>query len=129
MQEKYDSHILNKDRARKEKDADKLSANKNSHICIMACLDFEKIVNTPRSEASALYYKRKLNVYNSTIFDVVAKQSYCYVWSENYARKGSNEVASCLLDFTEKRVAEGITEFRFYSDNCINTTLPSSIRS
>lgn len=65
-----------------------------------------------------MYYSRKLSVYNFTIYDVGRHRALCYVWSENDAKKGSNEVGSCLLHFFETMAKEGVTEFWLYSDNC-----------
>ena len=59
-----------------------------------------------------------MSVYNFTVYDVLKHKAYCYLWSENDAKKGSNEVASCLLHFIELKIAEGISKFSSYSDNC-----------
>ena len=82
------------------------------------CFDFKKILCTPKTEASCLYYKRKLCVYNFTIYDVVRHQGFCYIWTENDAKKGASEVSSCLLDFIQRKVADGVETFIMWSDNC-----------
>ena len=100
MEIKYQEHINNRDTIRKLKTNDSVLARKDTgkHIS-MICFDFQKVLTTPHSEASCLYYKRKLSVYNFTIYDVGRHKGYCYVWCENDAKKGSNEVASCILDY------------------------------
>lgn len=117
LSNQYNIHIENKEKSRNLKTEEKIIATENKQSC-MITFDFEKVLATPKTEASSLYYKRKLSVYNFTIYDVGRHEAYCYVWSENDARKGSNEVASCLLDYFEKRVSEGITDFFLWSDNC-----------
>lgn len=52
------------------------------------------------------------------MFDAAGKEGFCYVWDESVARRGANEVSSCLYDFIEEFVKRGTREFRFWSDNC-----------
>ena len=52
------------------------------------------------------------------MFEHHSKQGYCYVWDQTVAAKAAIEVASCLFKFIEAKVADGIKEFIFYSDNC-----------
>lgn len=46
------------------------------------------------------------------------KGAVCYVWDESVASRGANEVSSCLLNFIQEQVETGVTELRFWSDNC-----------
>ena len=117
LEEKYTVHIKNKETSRKIKEEDKEQAKTSQSTC-MACFDFQKVLSSPKTEASCLYYKRKLSVFNFTIYDIVLHEGVCYIWSENDAKKGSNEVASCLQDFIIKKISKGIKKFFFWSDNC-----------
>lgn len=110
-------HIANKEVVRTLKDIDKSRA-KNSDSVVTAVYDLQKILNTPQSEVSIFYYKRKLATYNFTIFDMGKRVGYCYVWNETIGRKGSNEISSFVFDFIKMKVQEGYTEFNFYSDSC-----------
>lgn len=76
------------------------------------------VLTTPKTEASCMYYSRKHSEYNFLIYDVDRHEGFCYVWSENDAKKGSNKVASCLLNYIEKRASEGIKDFYLWSDCC-----------
>lgn len=116
LENTYKAHIDNKDTARKIK-ADKNDAKERKNSC-MIVFDFQKVLIIPKTEASSLYYNRKLSVFNFTIYDVIRHEAYCYMWSENDAKKGSNEVVSCLLDFIEKKASMGIKDFFLWSDNC-----------
>lgn len=115
---KHKLHIDNKKNARALKNIDKIEAqSKLSDICT-AMFDFQKINNTPHGEISVLYYKRKLSVYNFTIFDAGSKEAACYMWDETVAKRGANEVASCLFSFINRKAKVGVKDFRLWSDNC-----------
>lgn len=118
MKESYDLHIQNKEVAGGIKDQDKANAKANPDTICFAVFDLEKILETPRLKAGLLYYLRKLNFYNFTIWDGVFKQGHCFTWHEGEGRKGANEVATSVLKFIEVKVAGGILIFIFWSDNC-----------
>ncbi|CAB3237615.1 unnamed protein product [Arctia plantaginis] len=103
--------------ARNLKNKDKEDATLNSNI-LAATFDFQKELPSPHGEVSILYYKRKLSTYNFTVFNMGTKDATCYMWHEGIANRGANEVASCLYDFIKEHKRKGITEFRFWSDNC-----------
>lgn len=117
LENTYKFHCVNKEKSRQLKDDDKKEASKNPQTSVI-CFDFQKILSTPKTEASCLYYKRKLSVYNFTIYDVVRHEGFCYVWTENDAKKGANEVSSCLLHYIQKKVEDGVNNFSLWSDNC-----------
>lgn len=93
---------------------------KREHFMNLDCvLQFlQKVLNTPQGEASSFYYKRKFATYNLMIYDIGKKMGYCYVWNESEAKRGSNEIGTCLLKFIKHMTKKGVNEFRFYSDNC-----------
>ena len=69
LRQSYAAHIENKKQARQIKKQDKELAKQNDDTCII-CFDFQKVLTTPKTEASSLYYKRKLSTYNFTIYDI-----------------------------------------------------------
>lgn len=79
--------------------------------------DLEKVLQTPQSEVSSFYYKRKLLTYNFTIY-TGTKEGYCFMWDESIGKRGSNEISTCILKFIKIMKERGIKEFSFYSDNC-----------
>ncbi|CAH1163388.1 unnamed protein product [Phaedon cochleariae] len=115
--EDYTSHIASKFVVRELKSQHKAIAQQSSSV-VLACYDLEKILSTPMSEVSLFYYKRKLAVYNLTIFDVGKSEGFCYIWDETIAKKGANEVSSAVFMFIEMKVKDGFNNFIFYSDNC-----------
>lgn len=84
----------------------------------MAAFDLEKVLTTPQGETSTFYNKRKLSTYNFTIYDIGKKEGFCYMWNESDAKRGANEIATCLFMFLKQKKDDDIQEFFFYSDNC-----------
>lgn len=99
LKEQHKRHQSHKTIARQLKNSDKNAAVLSNGIILCATFDFQKVLSCPHGQMSVLYYKRKLSCYNFTIFDVSTKKGYCYVWDESVAKRGSNEVASCLYNF------------------------------
>lgn len=116
--QKHGEHLKRKQKARDIKDEDKADAIKSNGKIVMACFDFQKILNCPQGNVGLFYYKRKLSVLNFTVFDLARLEAYCYMWPEVNGKHGACEVCSCLLKFIEDKVHNGAKEFRFWSDNC-----------
>nr|CAH7751113.1 unnamed protein product [Callosobruchus chinensis] len=117
LRENYERHIANKLLARYMKDNDKQRAMNDKTICV-ACFDLQKVLATPQSNVSDFYYKSKYATYNFTVYDIGKNEGYCYVWHEQIAKRGSNEIASCLWKFLENQKNKGIKTVILYSDNC-----------
>jgi len=62
----------------------------------------------------------KENLLRTILLFIDKKQPYCYMWCESDGKRGSNEIGAYLLNFI-KLIKEnhGISEFSFYSDNCV----------
>lgn len=117
LKDSYDLHVKEKDEVRKLKDNEK--ANSSQDTISVACFDLEKVLYIPQSEVSRFYYKRKYAVYNFTIYDVLMKKGFCYVWHQEIAKRGAIEISSCLWHYIKHEVVEkGKTEVSFYSDSC-----------
>lgn len=115
--QRFLEHQAQKKKARSIKQADKTEACENPEI-VVATFDFQKVLQTPHGEVSIFYYKRKLNTFNFTLFELGNKTATCYMWHECIAKRGANEVSSCLYDFIKVNAEKGVHEFRFWSDNC-----------
>lgn len=114
----YENHLKEKRIARDLKASEKTESRNNSHV-LAVTFDFQKVLSCPFGEISIFYYKRKLAVYNFTLFEMGSKTGKCYMWHEATAKRGSNEVASCLYEYINEQVQNNdVTDFRFWSDNC-----------
>jgi hypothetical protein len=64
------------------------------------------------------YYKRKLSIYNFTVFVMGNNIGTCFVWDETVGGRGCNEVGSCLIKWIEEQAAKGVKEISLISDIC-----------
>jgi hypothetical protein len=119
LNEEYESHLRNKKKAREEKFHDKLRAKEDSEF-VAACFDLEQVLPTPKCFESSVYYKRQLNNYNFTIYDLGTKDGYSYLWNESIASRGACEIASCIFDFICVKASAGVKKLVFFSDNCVS---------
>ncbi|CAG4918382.1 unnamed protein product [Colias eurytheme] len=81
-----------KDLCRLEKKSD-IASCENNDDKIICCYDMQAILQTPSGNDSLFFYKRRLNVYNCTVYDVLEKTAHCYLWNESLGGKGCDEVA------------------------------------
>lgn len=96
----WDQHKHREKVAMEIKFDDKLkSALDNGLTFRTISFDLQAILSLPFAGDNQLYYRRKLNVYNFTIFDSFKNDGYCYVWDEYNGKKGSAEVGSCLIKY------------------------------
>ncbi|KAG6464304.1 hypothetical protein O3G_MSEX014426 [Manduca sexta] len=97
QEEKQEHHIRNKTKAREIKAIDKDEALDSKGKIVSACFDFQKILNCPHGNVGLFYYKRKLSIYNFTIFDLASQEGYCYMWPEINGKHGVWEVAKLFV--------------------------------
>ena len=115
-EEEFQEHQQRKTEARKEKAKDKELAKQNPSIH-GATFDMQAVLPTPCSLVSISYYKRKLAVYNLSIFSLADKQGSCYMWDESEGHKGSCEIGTCLF-LHLKSLPETVNHVILYSDTC-----------
>ncbi|KAK0059173.1 hypothetical protein Bpfe_011249 [Biomphalaria pfeifferi] len=77
----FQEHIEMKDRARHFKALDKELAAENDTLKVVT-MDMQQLLLCPKSNASAVHYKRKLSVHNFTLYDLKSKDVFCYLWHE-----------------------------------------------
>ena len=100
LSEKHQNHLKNKNLVQKSKELDKNEASKNADTAV-CCFDLEEVLLTPHSFESCLYYKRRLNTFNFTVYDLGTRDGHCFVWNEAIASRGACEIASCLLSYLQ----------------------------
>ncbi|KAK7093661.1 hypothetical protein V1264_007365 [Littorina saxatilis] len=116
LEQEYLAHQERKQELRAEKAKDKQMAKENPNLHV-ATFDLEAVLSTPCSLVSQTHYKRKLAVYNLTVFSLADKQAECYVWNETEGKKGACEIGTCLL-LHLKALPPNITHVVLYSDTC-----------
>ena len=109
--EKYDLHIKLKDEARDEKTKDKEAANDKISVWTM---DMQAVLLCPKSKASSLYYKTKLQVHNFTLYNLKTKEGYCYTWDET-----QGDVSSIVFAYLQSKHFKMILDTNPFIENLI----------
>ncbi|KAL8606590.1 hypothetical protein ACOMHN_009475 [Nucella lapillus] len=112
----YDEHQKRKQDGREEKERDKTLAMENVELETMT-FDLQAVLSTPCNNVSQTHYKRKLAVYNLTVYSLASKEGKCFVWDETEGNKGSCEIATCLVRHLES-LPQQVKHAVLYSDTC-----------
>lgn len=122
----FNEHHEEKQLCRKEKKADRKTVTESRKV---VTYDLQAVLQCPRGNSSAFYYKSKLNSYNFTLSELTKKEKnklqgydnvHCFYWSEIDGKRGANEIGSNILKYLET-ACQNITdelEITFFSDNC-----------
>ena len=79
---------------------------KANNDCHVICIDMQGVVYTPNLTHANVYYQRQLANYNFCIQEMgTGSPPTMCLWHEGIARRGSIEVASCLLKWAEASFA------------------------
>lgn len=108
----YQKHIEMKNEVREAKNAAKNAANDN-HLVLT--IDLQSVLLCPKTEASAMYYKQKLQLHNFTFYVLNNKDVTLYVWHESNGGVTSNEFTSCVIDFISSQ-ADKFSKYTIISD-------------
>ena len=85
---------------------------------VVASFDLQKVLSTPHGDGMLIGFSRKLAVYNLTVYNSGEKQGLNYIWNETQARRGANEIASCVVSFLRDCDAKGKREVFLFCDSC-----------
>lgn len=86
--------------------------------------DLQAVLRTSSGDISTFYYKSKLATYNFTMYDIVLKQGYCYIWNKICAKRGANEIGTCVLSFFEQKpMAKILCSFQTIAQGKTRTSL------
>lgn len=79
--------------------------------------DLQQALLTPTLTVGDAFYLRKALTYNFGIHDGKTGKGFMFMWSENVAGRGSDEIASCIWKYIKlcKPTAKRLV---IYSDNC-----------
>lgn len=109
-------HLNNAQEAYDSKKSDKEKSLNDSSLKVL-CFDLQQCLPTPYLRTSLSFYKRPLWTFNLTMHDCATKQASCYMWHEAIAKRGGNEIASCVFAHLLKLNAI-VKHVIFYSDCC-----------
>lgn len=94
----YNSHIGRKVTARELKDHNTTLTDG----AIAVCFDLRQLLATPHLFCGKSYYKRKLNVYNRTFYQLQNQKGSCFTWTSAEANRGANDIATFVIKFLER---------------------------
>ena len=84
-------------------------------------IDLQQQQPIPKMPVNRSYYTSKLWFLNFCIFDLTKNTPHMFVWDETVAKRGPNEIGSCILRWLKHvRETEGkvIDTLRIFCDNC-----------
>lgn len=91
--------------------------NKNK---LSICFDFQKNLPLPVSNVTDEYYLRQLWLHNFGIHNLKENSATMYLFTENYAHKGPNEVITALDDYFLNHKIQDQTHLEIFCDNCFS---------
>jgi hypothetical protein len=97
LEEEYKGDQKRKEEANASKASDKVRTCTNPKS-VSATFGLQSVLQIPSSDASALYYSRKLCANNLTVYEaVLPNKAFCFSWTENNGQRGSCEIGTALL--------------------------------
>lgn len=87
---------------------------------VVASFDMQKILTTPYADSTLLFYSRKYQFYNLSVYENETKRGDCFVWGESDGKRGALEISTCIskwLNGLTQRKA-GKLKVILYCDNC-----------
>lgn len=111
-----DAHQKNAELAYQSKKQDKETAAKSKGSQVLLTFDLQQCLPTPLLKTSIAFYKRQLWVFNLTINDSQSNTA-CYMWHEAIAKRGGNEIASCIYKHLNT-INPAVKHVIMYSDCC-----------
>ena len=117
LKDELKRHHEDADLAYQSKAADKEISNLNQNMKTIT-FDMQQCLPTPVVLSSLAFYKRQLWTYNFTVHDCDQSQAYCYIWHEAVAKRGGDDIASCLYQYIVANLPKSVTHLVMYSDTC-----------
>ncbi|XP_046988364.1 uncharacterized protein LOC124594055 [Schistocerca americana] len=95
-------------------DARNLVAKDARHVAV--CFVLQEMLPTPVLTCSQAYYSQQLWTYNLCVHDLGSGKAFMFMWHEDQASRGCQEIMSCLLKFINS-LPPTITHLTAFSDN------------
>jgi hypothetical protein len=82
--------------------------------------DYKKNLQILKTYVSVEYYLRKFFCYNFGLHDLKTNNVVMYLYPENFAKKGSNEVISFINFYIKNILSKGVEILHIFSDNAFS---------
>ena len=96
---------------------DLLEAGSNAAVETLT-FDLQKTMSLPKIPTNIVYYKRQLSMFNFGVHSGSTNAGYCFVWLENEAGRGAQEVGSCLQQHIKQNLPPLTENLILWSDSC-----------
>ena len=116
VEKKHDTHIHSAEHFYSSLRSDTKIAKDNNHVCTIT-FDFQQNLPLPHIPVGDIFYMHQLWVYVFGIHSCGSNDVAMYCWPETTAKRGSDEVISCLYHFL-CQLPSCVTTLRLYSDGC-----------
>ncbi|KAJ4426861.1 hypothetical protein ANN_26660 [Periplaneta americana] len=103
--------------ALREEFLDELKGLNNNVLSLS--FDYMMNVSLPKVLVQDLFYLRQLTVNLFCVHDIKKNKAVFYLYHEEQAKKGPDEVYSYLLDYLQHYLPAHIEVVRLFSDNCV----------
>ena len=114
----FRKHLFSVVISRKMKANSKVICDNNKEIASYCCFDLQQVLECPYTNIGDAFYKRQLSCYNFVVNDEATKTGHCFFWSEIDGNRGSNEMATNLLRYAQRKAETGTLSIMAYADGC-----------
>ena len=108
---------LQADRFYKSLQADTQDSKSSASVCILA-FDFEQNLPLLHLPVGEIFYLRQLWLYAFGVHCCSDDSASIFYWDETVAKKGANEVISCLDYYFTRTLPDEVDTLNLYSDGC-----------
>lgn len=118
LENSFCTHTAEKNAVRKIKEKCKEVSKCYPNIVTSAVFDLQQVIQLPISNESAIFYRRRLSVFNFTIYNIGDKDCRCFLWDETISKRGANEISTCVSRYLCELDDRGLREVNLFSDGC-----------
>lgn len=86
------------------------------HTKLVISFDLQQVLPIPKLTSGPAFYCSKVGLYNLGIHDCTTGRGHMFVWTENVAKRGADEVASVLLKYLNTKT--DVDDLVVFTDNC-----------
>lgn len=90
----------------------------NDPSLAVICVDLQQALPTPKLTTGVQYYKRKLWTFNFGVHNIKTGRAVMYMWNEAGGKRGSAEIASCVMHYVDGNIDSSVNKLIIFSDNC-----------